>query len=180
MSGELVGRLMKDHVELMSFLRDRSEISFLATMESSLPKILLLASASDLEESMQQLIMDYFHSATNSSDFAVEFVRNKAVERQYHSYFDWPARSATKFFALFGDRFKARAKQAIASDDKLAISVKSFCEVGDLRNQLVHRNYAAFTVEKTASEVFDLYRDALYFLDRLPELLKGNTESGDP
>lgn len=179
MSGELVERLMTDHVELMNFLRKGNEISFLATMESSLPKVLLLASASDLEESIQRLIVDYFHVATRSSDFAVNFVRNKAVERQYHSYFDWRNRSANMFFALFGDRFKSKAKRALANDEKLANAVKSFCEIGDLRNQLVHENYAAFTVEKTASEVFDLYRRALYFLDRLPELLEDNAEGGD-
>jgi hypothetical protein len=175
-SGELVERLMVDHTSLMEFLREGQEISFLTTVESSLPKVVLLASASDLEESMQKVLVDYFHGVTKSSDFAVSFVQNKAVKRQYHTYFDWERRSANKFFALFGARFKTKVKIASAEDVALAEAIASFCEIGDLRNQLVHQNYAAFTVEKTAAEVFQLYQSALYFVGRLPGLLQDTEE----
>jgi hypothetical protein len=171
MSEELVTRLTDDHGALMEYLRTQGEISFLSTMESSVPKVVLLAAASDLEYQLQEVILTYYSNKTGSSDFAVSFVRNKAVARQYHTYFDWENRSANKFFALFGQAFKLKVKNLIGSDEVLAQAVKDFCELGDLRNQLVHGNYASFVMEKTTSEVHALYRSAVYFISLLPALL---------
>lgn len=153
MSEEIVTQLMDDHVELIAYLQEQGEISFLSTMESAVPKVILLAAASDLESQTQQIILSYYKKATGESDFAVSFVQNKAVTRQFHTYFDWRNRSANSFFALFGERFKTKAKASIEADVKLGQAVKDFCELGDLRNQLVHGNYASFTMEKTADEV---------------------------
>lgn len=172
MSEELIKRLMDDHGALMEYLRVQGEISFLSAVESSLPKVVLLAAASDLEQQVQSAILGYYTRETRSSEFAVSFVHNKAVSRQYHTYFDWPNRSANKFFALFGERFKAKARAQIRADERLADAVKAFCELGDLRNQLVHENYASFIMEKTASEVHSMYRTALYFVGSLPDLLQ--------
>jgi hypothetical protein len=175
MSGELVERLVTDNSALMAYLRDQGEISFLSNMESSVPKIILLAAASDLEHQVQQIILGYYDKVTNACEFAGKFVFNKAVRFQFHTYFDWSSRSANAFFALFGERFRDKAKAAVRADDRLLQSIKDFCEVGDLRNQLVHQNYAAFVLAKTAEEVYGLYSSALYFLLRLPELLEENT-----
>lgn len=92
----------------------------------------------------------------------------------FHSltFFDWRNRSANCFFTLFGERFRAKAKAAVGADEKLARSVSDFCELGDLRNQLVHQNYAAFVMTKTAEEVYSLYISALQFVACLPRLLE--------
>ena len=50
--------------------------------------------------------------------------------------------------------------------------MSDFCEIGDLRNQLVHQNYAAFVMTKTADEVHALYLSALHFMAFLPRLLE--------
>src|SRR5215510_6609831 len=167
MSGELVQKVFEDHVELMDFLRERGELSFLATMESSLPKVVLLASASDLEAQVGRTILDYFSLTTGAAEFAVSFVKNKAVDRQFHTYFNWKDQSANQFFGLFGPRFREKAKAAVAADDALGRSIRAFCEIGALRNQLVHQSYASFTVEKTAEEIFELYNTALVFVSML-------------
>src|ERR1022692_1831159 len=171
MSEDLIARLMADHGALMDYLRLQGEISFLSTMESSLPKVVLLAAASDLEHEVQQVIIGYYKQQTRDCEFAVSFVHNKAISRQYHTYFDWRNRSANSFFALFGERFKAKAKTALKADAEIAQAVADFCELGDLRNQLVHENYAAFSMEKTASEVHALYQSARRFVTYLPTLL---------
>jgi hypothetical protein len=163
---------MDDHAALMDYLNEQQQISFVSTVESSLPKVILLAAASDLENEVQQVIINYYRAQTKSSEFAVSFVHNKAISRQFHTYFDWKNRSANQFFGLFGERFKAKAKRARQEDEKLDQAVSDFCELGDLRNQLVHQNYAAFTMEKTAAEVYRLYQSALYFVVRLPGLLE--------
>jgi hypothetical protein len=172
MSEELiVARLHDDHLDLMEYLRTQGEVSFLATMESAVPKVILLAAASDLESRVGQLIRNYVASQTGSNEFVVNFVMNKAVNRQFHTFFNWKDRSAAPFFGLFGERFKEKMKVECRDDESLAKSIRDFCEVGALRNQLVHESYASFTLEKTSQEVFDLYRSALVFVARLPGLL---------
>lgn len=171
MTSELVERLMQDHKAVIEYLNIQGEISFQSTMESSTPKVILLAAASDLESRIQQIIVDYYDQVTNSCEFASHFVYNKAIRQQYHTYFDWRNRSANSFFALFGDRFRAKAKAAVNADEELARAVSDFCELGDLRNQLVHQNYAAFLMTKTTEDVYRLYISALTFIDFLPGLL---------
>jgi RiboL-PSP-HEPN len=173
-SEDLIARIMVDHTALMDYLGAQGEISFLSTMESSLPKVVLLAAASDLEHEIQQIIISYYMEQTNNCEFAISFVHNKAVSRQYHTYFDWKNRSANSFFALFGDRFKVKAREALKADADMAQAVADFCEIGDLRNQLVHENYAAFTMEKTAHEVHAMYVSARKFIAGLPALLQDN------
>lgn len=171
MSSELVRRLYDDHAGLLAYLTSRGEISFATAIESSFPKVVLLAAASDLETRVTDALIDYFTRVTGSTRAAVSFVRNKAIARQYHTYFDWRGRSANQFFGLFGDEFKTKMKATMRLDGNLSEAISAFCEVGDLRNQLVHENYAAFTVEKTADEVHALYEKALVFVTRLPDLL---------
>lgn len=179
MSADLIARLMTDHGALMDYLRLQGEISFLSTMESSLPKVMLLAAASDLEQEVQQVIIGYYKQQTRDCEFAINFVHNKAISRQYHTYFDWRNRSANSFFALFGERFKAKARAALKGDADMAQAVSDFCELGDLRNQLVHENYASFSMEKTASEVHALYLSARRFVTYLPTLLADGESASD-
>ncbi|WP_374226002.1 HEPN domain-containing protein [Micromonospora sp. C41] len=156
----------------MEYLQEAQEISFLNTLESGIPKIVLLAAASDLENRTQETLTTYYETCTQRAEFAVSFVTNKALKRQFHTFFKWEDRNANQFFGLFGPRFKRKMRLAIEADQALAASIKDFCEIGDLRNQLVHRGYATFLLEKTAAEVYGLYESALYFPDRLRNLLE--------
>lgn len=179
MSSEHVERLIQDHSDLMSFLQENRQPSFLVTIESSFPKVALLAAASDLESRVQEVIIEYYTRSTGARDFAVNFVKNKAVLRQFHTYFDWDTRSGSRFFGLFGERFKKEMKAAMGSDEALADSVANFCEIGSLRNQLVHQNYASFTMQNTAQEVHNMYHSALYFVEKLAAVLENGGLAAD-
>jgi hypothetical protein len=45
-------------------------------------------------------------------------------------------------------------------------------EIGSERNKLAHQNYATFPMEKTLDEVFNLYENALPFVQVIPEALR--------
>lgn len=105
---EIIQRTIDDHRDLMAFLGENNQISHLATIEQTLPKVVLLAAASDLEARTQQLLIKFFEERTSSHEFAVSFVKSKAVDRQFHTYFNWKERSANQFFGLFGKRFKQK------------------------------------------------------------------------
>ncbi len=140
-------------------------------MEGTLAKVLLLAAASEVEFEFQRLLIRYYETLLGPGAIAVEFVRNAAISRQYHTYFAWDAHNANKFFSLFGAAFKAAIAARVAAETELDRSIRAFLELGALRNQLVHENYATVTVPKTADEIFGLYASACAFLESLPGLL---------
>ena len=100
------------------------------------------------------------------------FVRNKAIARQYHTWFEWTEKNANKFFALFGSEFKSAMSGRIKDSEELRLSVQSFLEVGNERNRLVHQDYATFQMEKTLDEIYALYKGALKFVEMLPIALR--------
>ncbi|WP_329314281.1 HEPN domain-containing protein [Streptomyces sp. NBC_01262] len=166
-----VQRLYEDHRDALEYLRDRQQVSHHATLQMTLPKVLLLAAASEFEERVSEALRD--HVRENTRDLKiVELVDQKAIRRHYHTLFDWDTRTAAKFWALFGSEFKAEMKNYCQHDFLLAIQIGAFMEIGSLRNQMVHNNYASFVLEKTLDEVYGLYCDGDSFVQRLPELLR--------
>ncbi len=168
----LIDSLKYDHDAIVQFLREQGQPSFVIAMESTASKVLLLAGASHLEQELQQVLSDFYQEVTDGNPRAVEFVRNKAMNRQFHTYFNWDTNNANRFFAFFGSEFKNLVSQLLIRDVEFESSVRSFVQLGSLRNQLVHQNYAAFTLDKTADEVFELYQSAYKFVHRLPALLR--------
>lgn len=167
----LIETLKADHDSLRAVLLER-EPSLAISTESTMTKVLLLASASHLEQVLQDVLVNFFTQVTGGSALAVEFVRNKAVSRQYHSYFNWDGDNANSFFGLFGEDFKRETTRLVKEDGELDNQIRAFLELGALRNKLVHQNYASFTLTKTADEIVELYGHATKFLDRLPQLLQ--------
>jgi hypothetical protein len=55
----------------------------------------------------------------------------------------------------------------VKEDIDLDSAIKSFLELGNERNKLVHQNFADCTIEKTAEEVYKLYQQATLFIDFL-------------
>ena len=168
----LVRAIYDDNSQLLAYLRTNQELSFANSLENILPKVMLLATASHLEVALQELILEYFREITDNRDCAVAFVEKKAVLRQFHTYFSWDSGNANSFFALFGNDFKVAMTALQQADSDFAVAVKDFVAIGSLRNRLVHQNYAAFTMESTADEIWRMYESALRFIERLPLLLR--------
>lgn len=49
--------------------------------------------------------------------------------------------------------------------------VQAFLEIGRERNRIVHQDYGAISLEKTAEEIYALYQKAEQFVEQLPRLL---------
>lgn len=99
------------------------------------------------------------------------FVRNKAIARQYHTWFNWDENNANHFFALFGSEFRTTMSDRVKESDDLRVAVRAFLEFGNDRNRSVHQDYATFPLEKTLEEICSLYRKALPFVEQLPAAL---------
>ena len=169
-SAGIIEMMMEDHRELMEHLRTSgSSISLQSRVDADFSKTLLLSAASYFETKIIDDVINVFYEATSGSDALVFFVRDKAASRGYSSWFSWDRPNANKFFGSFGPGFRALMQENIKNEPELANSIRAFMEIGSIRNELVHQNFAQYTLDKTVDEVFDLYESAARFVDRLPD-----------
>jgi hypothetical protein len=63
-------------------------------------------------------------------------------------------------------------KSAVANDEVLEASIKSFIEIGSSRNLLVHQDYGNFYLEKTIDEIYAAYKLAARFVELVPDALR--------
>jgi hypothetical protein len=165
-----IDRLYQDNDALLGYLEHHGEASLKSVVETLFPKTLLLAAASYFEDQIKQSLKDFF--GEQSHDIVVQFLQNKAIERQYHTYFQWDKNNANNFFGLFGKEFKAFMTAEVNHDQAFKESIPAFLELGRLRNQLVHENFATFPLDKTAQEIYELYQQAALFVETFPHKLR--------
>lgn len=176
MDKTIIDSLYEDNQEIDKYLEERGEISFRNYIDSNFRKTLLLSAASYFESTFTENILELIKYLACSREPLVQFVRRKAIDRQYHTYFDWKSRNANVFFGLFGSDFKAFMQKEINADSQLESAISAFIELGQIRNQLVHQNFAEFYLDKTVDEIYKLYRDALVFVELFPLKLKDYLE----
>lgn len=172
MRGTVVEKMNAEFLELIQFLDNNGEISLRNTVEDNFRKSLLLCVASYFEKRLSDDITDFIHEVTGKNAAAVEFVKNKAIRFQYYTWFAWDARNANKFFSLFGEDFRKYMQSRIKEDQRLDDSVRAFLEIGEERNRLVHQDFGSFSLEKTTSEIYQLYETAEIFVEIIPSVLR--------
>lgn len=164
--------LHSEFIQIREKLRDHKEFSLSFTVENNFRKILLIAAASHFEQSLMNAVQEFTKKVTCQGHPLEHLVKNKAIARQYHSWFDWNSQNANRFFSLFGDDFKSYMSQKINEDTELEKAIRAFLEIGQSRNQLVHGDFVTVTLEKTTDEIQNLYKDAVLFVERFPEDLE--------
>ena len=162
---DIIKRMMEEHLELVDYLRSKGDTSLQIRAQATFAKTLLLSAASYFEDRMTNGIEQVFRDGTDGSDALVSFVLKTAIERRYHQWFDWKKNNANQFFSKFGDDFREFMQNKISSNKNLDESIKAFLELGNLRNRLVHKNFARFSIDKTAEEVFESYQKADEFVE---------------
>ncbi|MEK7718554.1 MAG: HEPN domain-containing protein [Bacteroidota bacterium] len=173
--------LNDEYKSIVSFLNQNSQPSLSSDVNKNFKKIIVLSSASYYEHLIQEILVEFITKETNNNTKVVNFVKKKAIGMQYHTYFTWgekdnpdkPGKNANTFFSLFGDDFKKNVDAEIKTSPHLEVAVKAFLEIGHLRNILVHSNFAAYDLNnKTADEIFDLYKAGLPFIEYIKNKLQ--------
>ena len=172
MPSPIIERLYDENKLLITKLLADGEISLVATIDDILRKTLLMSAASYFEHTICTAILEYVTEIADNDDAVISLVKTKAIELQYHTYFNWDVSNANSFFSHFGEKYKLYAKEIVERDPDLRESIRAFLELGSLRNQLVHQNYAIFPLEKTADEIYRLYIAAFRFVDFFPVSLR--------
>lgn len=164
---QIIDNLYKNNSDLILFLDNQQQASFRIQAELDFKKGLLLSIASLFEKEISELLENFVEKESNSNELVLSFFRNKAIKRQYHTLFSWEGNNANSFFGVFGNDFKVKMKNRVAQEEKLENAVKAFLRLGSLRNHLVHRNFAEYSIDKTAKELYDDYLDAKFFIQEL-------------
>lgn len=164
---DTVQEVYDEHAAIVAHLQDAGELSYSTTLELTFPKVMLLAAASNLEEQVKSAVTNFVRQKAGGSEEVVNFLRNKAIERQYHTFFQWDGKNANQFFAFFGDNFKERMKDIVNGDSELGQSIRDFLDLGNARNSLVHGDYAVAATDKSARDVLSQYHSACLFVRRL-------------
>jgi len=107
--------------------------------------------------------------SNNSRDArVVTFSTNKAIERQYHTYFDWKqTTNINQFLGLFGSDFRETVSSEIKNNGELAGQVEAFLIIGAERNKMVHGNFLEYVLEKSFDDLVSLHEKALRFIEYL-------------
>lgn len=171
MAQTVIDRLYEENRILLEYLQGQGEISFQSYVDNHFRKTLVLSIASYFEDILKQGIIELAQESMGDENPLFYFLRNKAVERQYHTYFNWEGKTANQFFGLFGSTFKDFMNQD-SSGVSQSDAIRAFLEIGKTRNQLVHQNFVVFPLEKTAEEIYTLYQAALPFVEEFPNKLR--------
>jgi len=172
MAKTIIDSLYSDYEALISYLDQNAEISHRNTVESYSRKVLLLSSSSYFEHKIRECLLEFATERTNSDTIVLSLIRSKAIERQYHTYFNWEGKNANQFFSLFGDEFKDQMSKFLKTNNDMNQSIRDFLELGYLRNKLVHLDFASFPLDKSLDEIYSLYKNALIFVEIIPSCLR--------
>ncbi len=172
MAQEVVQRIHGEREELVAFLADKAQISFIANVDALYTKGLLLAAASHFENAVCATIRSFAAEYDCQAGLVTSFIEKQALSRRFHTLFSWERSNANTFFALFGPSFSEQMQSRLNGDSKLKSAIEAFMEIGRERNRMVHGDFGSFTLNKTATEIFDLFSSALYFVEALSEELE--------
>ena len=167
-----VDRLYEEATGIIQALAQADHLSLQIAAGDQSRKALLLAAASYFENRICEFVVEFVRERSNGSLLVEHFVRNKAISRQYHTWFNWDANNANQFFGLFGGAYKTAMIARVSGSGQMQESIRAFLAVGCERNKLVHQDYATFAMEKTLDEIYDLYKKALLFIETLPRSLR--------
>ena len=168
MKTTVVERLHNEFNDLLQLLEKTDEISLKSMAEDNFRKVLLLASASYFERVVTDDVISFVDEISSSNPLIVSFLKNKAIKRQYHTWFNWEDKNANQFYGLFGSEYFDFMKNKIKNSSDLENAVRSFLELGRERNRLVHQDFATFSLEKTSLEIFSLFQKATFFVEYIP------------
>jgi hypothetical protein len=165
-----VDSLYRDLEQLKERLEDSASPYPQSVLNEVFSKVLLIAAASFFEKTIRQAVEEVIRSAARGNDLVVSFTESQAIQRKYHTWFDWDCNNANQFWKMFGREFAEFARGWLNDHPEAEKGLSDFLELGGDRNRLVHDDFASFTIEKTAEEIFSSYRSAIAFARAVSEI----------
>ena len=171
----VIDRLVERQDAVLNFLREANQLSMAMDFEDSYKKLLIMTCGSWFESYLINHICDFAKSAADPR--ISELVKNKALNRQYHTLFKWDAANINQFLGMFGEAYKQRVSAVLNEDIVLTKGMRDFLQIGVERNRLAHGNLGEISPDLTVQEIKDKFYSAWLFLQFLTStLVKGDLE----
>lgn len=172
MRSEQIERQYEDETHLYEYLMQHGEVSYASYLDAAYRKVLALSAASFFESKVSEIIIQYARIVSGKDKRITELVRRKVIERQYHTLFEWKTKSTNSFWALFGDDTKLKVKTELSQNAELKEAEENFLYVGNLRNLIVHENFAEYEIcNITAKKIYEKYQSACEFVTYIETVL---------
>lgn len=161
-----LANFLEEYKQIIGFLKEKEQFSLVNSINHHFRKLYLLYCSSYYEKEITDMIKQFI--STNSNDDRVlAFITNKAIERQYHTYFNWEKKNINQFLGLFGAEFKDKVSNEIKSNDNLSAQAEAFLAIGKERNMMVHQNFLDYQLGKTFEELVLLNEKTSAFIEYL-------------
>jgi hypothetical protein len=166
-----------DIVSLREALRakfdEKLEPSMILEIDRNCTKLLVLTCSSVYELFFSSELLRWVDETTNGHKTIVEFVRKKAVEKQFHTFFDWDKKNANQFYNKMGNTFSEDVKKEIEKNE-LRGAERTFLKIVNVRNNVAHANAS---IDYTFDEVLKMHNEAVGFLEFLFHFIKNYEKS---
>jgi hypothetical protein len=150
-------------VELQA-LNERKDLSSYLDVNRLLAKSFLLSCASFYEDEITRIARAVLDSGRHSAGVR-NWLHAVAVEGQFYKWFDFrSAKNTNPFLARFGSDFKDVLRNLLDAKDSRCQAERDFLELCQRRNECVHRNYAAYSLELTLQEIYDKHKSAMSYI----------------
>lgn len=173
-----VERIHEELLSLREIVSGSKSLSDVNAFENLAAKTLLLAAASFFEKSISQTILGCAKQ-TGTNEIFANFLEKQALERRFHSMFQWEAPNINRFLALFGTETKKAMENEIKDNELLSSAMSDFIYINSQRNLLVHNNFGAFSLDTAMDDIWRKFSSAKHLSDWLPKKLT-EVSSGAP
>jgi hypothetical protein len=162
-----VDRIHGELSSLREIIQHTESLSDVNAFEALGSKTLLLAAASFFEKQVCEAILGCAKD-TGTSEIFASFIEKQALERKFHSMFQWEATNINRFLALFGTECKKIMEKEIKESEELSSAMNDFIYINSQRNLLVHNNFAAFNLDTAMDDIWLKFKSAKLLSDWLP------------
>jgi hypothetical protein len=155
------------------------DLSSLNSLDQLYAKVLVISSGSEFETIVSNMMLEFATAGAKIPEITT-LIQRKAIERQYFQNFAWEAKNINKFLSLFGGRVRDSFDAKLAADELSQQSIIDFIQSNNHRNELIHRNFAAASIEMTPDEVMKRFSSAVVVCDVLRTILGDAAAPGPP
>lgn len=160
----LISELFRSCEEELGALKGRHDLTSYLDVNRLITKSFLLSCASFYEDEITRIARQVVETGQHRTGVQA-WIRTVAIDGQFYKWFNFrSARNSNAFLATFGVEFKEGMREILDRKEVRKQAERDFIELCQKRNECVHRNYAAYSMELTLNELFAKHKSAMSFI----------------
>jgi hypothetical protein len=163
---ELVNLIEDDFKNSLKHLESISNLEELNNLMKLQTKISILTVSTAIEQRLMILLKELLNPLKREETSI--FIYKQALERKFHTLFNFKENHLNYFFGLFGIPMKEFLKKKAELDEEFKKSTSSIMTLLSKRNLLAHEIFYLTSIDLTMTEVLELSESAEIFFSKFP------------